>query len=396
MESVSLGVDEFLKKEIPDSQSSWGLVTSDACKTSRGSMVRMELLQHGYNIKYLFSPEHGLSSKGIDGAWQPDQIDPLTRLPVYSLYGNRLKPMQEILRELDGVIFDLPDIGVRFYTYIWTMSLVMESCDASGKTLIILDRPNPLSGQLNLAEGPMLDEKNLSSFLGRWSIPIRHNLTIGELAKFWKKERNLSNLNLKVIPCTGWKRSMYLEDTGLPFYPPSPAITQMETILTYPALCFLEGTNLNEGRGTDLPFRQFGAPWLDSSKFMEILKDYSFPGVNFKAVSFLPKSGRYAKKYCHGAQMIISNRSDYRPIQTGIKLIALLNLHYPNHFEWADYPTLVNETGARHIDLLLGNTDLVMKIEQDPKSLIKEAGEWSSVEKWEEKVSGFLTDEYKD
>ncbi len=394
MESIFPGVDELLKQEKPYWQKSWGLVTNDACRTSKGTMVRMELLQSGFKIKCLFSPEHGISSQGIDGASQPDQIDPLTKLPVYSLYGNRLKPMQEILKELDGIIFDLPDIGVRCYTYIWTMSFVMEACDTNGKTLIVLDRPNPLSGQLELAEGPMLDEKNLSSFIGRWNIPVRHSLTIGELAQYWKKERDFCNLNLKVIPCKGWNRSMFFEDTGLPFFPPSPAINHKATILTYPALCFMEGTNLSEGRGTDLPFRQFGAPWLDSSRFAEILNEHSFRGVNFEASSFTPKSGKHTGQNCAGISMIISNHTDYRPIQTGIKLLALLNLYYPNQFQWANYPTLVNATGRKHIDLLLGNTDLVKKIEEDPKSLLTEVMEWTSVEDWKEKVSAFLLNEY--
>lgn len=394
MASISLGVDEFLKLKKPDTQKSWGLVTNDASRTAKGTMVRSALLNHGYKIKSLFSPEHGLSSKGIDGAWQADLVDTLTNLPVYSLYGNRFEPLQKELAELDGIIFDLPDVGVRFYTYIWTMSLVMEACDVTGKMLIILDRPNPLSGQLDLAEGPMLDEENLSSFIGRWNIPIRHSLTIGELARFWKKERGLDNLDLKVIPCKGWKRNLYFEDAGLPFFSPSPAIMHKETILTYPALCFLEGTNLSEGRGTNLSFRQFGAPWLSGSYFTEVLCDHSFPGVKFKAVSFLPREGRYAGQHCEGIEMIISNRTDYRPVQTGIKLLALLKLHYSETFEWASYPTLVNETGKRHIELLFGSTELVKKIEHDPKSLANDMGEWTSISDWNDKVAAFLMEEY--
>ena len=212
------------------------------------------MLKNGFTLVKLFSPEHGLTASGADGAFQNNHIDNLTNLPVTSLYGDRLAPAEEDLDDIDIVLFDIPDVGCRFYTYLWTMTHVMESCASFNKQFIVADRPNPIGGNMLQAEGPMLDEENCSSFIGRWSIPVRHSCTLGELAKYFAGTK-IKSLQLEVIPAGNWQRNQIADDSGLKFIPTSPAIQSLNTALLYPGMGLLEGINVNEGRGTDKAFQ---------------------------------------------------------------------------------------------------------------------------------------------
>ena len=289
---VQLGIDNLFKKVYqPLKKYSWGMLSNDAALNSQGQHSRVALLKEKWNLQFLFSPEHGLNALGIDGSAQSNHIDPLTQLNTYSLYGPQFSPPAKVLEKIDGVIMDLPDTGLRFYTYLWSMTYLMEACQNSQKKLLLLDRPNPISGHWDLVEGPILEEPHFSSFIGRWALPIRHSMTLGELALYWQKTR-LPDLDLEVIPCENWKRHYYFKHWSQPFLAPSPAINMPETYLTYPALCFLEGLNLSEGRGTKMPFQQFGAPWLDHRKLLNFIEDCSFPGINLSLTQFQPTSGR--------------------------------------------------------------------------------------------------------
>lgn len=385
------GVDHFLQsQDLFLRKSRWGLVTNDAARTRDEKTVRQALQDAGWRLACLFTPEHGLSATGVDGQAQPHHKDPLTGLPVYSLYGSQFAPTFRTLEALDGILFDLPDVGVRFYTYIWTLSYVMEACLSAGKPLIVLDRPNPLGGQLAMAEGPMLDEARLSSFIGRWPIPIRHSLTVGELARYWRVARGMEALELTVIPCRDWRRRQYHADAGRPFYPPSPAINRPETLLTYPALCFMEGVHVSEGRGTPFPFQWFGAPWLDGARLADELNQFGFPGVVFEACHFRPESGRHAGEECRGVRLRVVDRSVYRPVWTGIGMLALLKTQYPDAIRWADYPTHANPSGARHLDLLLGNAELRLLLERAPRAVLDRLAELTAAAGWAEEVEPFL------
>lgn len=368
----------------------WGLVTNDAARTQTGISTRIALLEAGCRLDRLFSPEHGLTALGADGEAQPNQRDPLTGLPVFSLYGPQIGPALKTLQTLDGLLFDLPDIGLRFYTYIWTLSYLMEACQAADKPLIVFDRPNPLSGQLALAEGPYLEEERLSSFIGRWRMPIRHSLTVGELARYWQHTRDLASLDLQIIPCTGWQRSQYPTDIVDTFFPPSPAINHPATLLTYPALCFIEGVNLSEGRGTPFPFQQAGAPWIDAAALTDRLHQQAFPGVSFTPCTFRPQSGRYAGQTCQGIRLQITDRSRYRPIQTGIGLLAVLQLLYAGEINWAPYPTYANPSGAHHLDLLMGTSAIRMMLETEPALVLQQLSTLASVTDWPETVGSSL------
>ena len=193
MHKVLFGADSFIKQAARFKNVRIGFVTNNAATTSKGVQSRIALVDAGFAITKLFSPEHGLTTKGKDGAYQNNTIDPYTHLPVVSLYGEHLMPSANDMNDIDIVLFDIPDVGCRFYTYLWTMTYVMETCALHNKPLIILDRPNPISGAIKKAEGPMLDEKNCSSFIGRWDIPIRHSCTLGELATYFSVSRKINN-----------------------------------------------------------------------------------------------------------------------------------------------------------------------------------------------------------
>jgi uncharacterized protein YbbC (DUF1343 family) len=350
---VLFGIDCFLLDRGSHQHTRFGLVTNNSAVTSSYVPSRQALLSAGHRVTTLFSPEHGLQTNGPDGARMMDGLDSLTQLPVISLYGDQLEPSASALSNVDVVLLDLPDVGCRCYTYLWTLSYVMQGCARHGKPLIILDRPNPISGVLNLAEGPRLDEQKCSSFIGRWNIPLRHSGTFGELALLWKATR-VPTLDLQVIRATGWQRSMFYHDYAASFVPTSPAIANFEACLLYPGLCLLEATNLNEGRGTPLSFRVAGAPWMDAFAITKQFNQLEIPGVFARAVTYDSGSTKYRELSCNSVILHVTQTRTFRPVLAGLMLIKLLRDQHPEHFAWATYPTHVNPSGSRHLDKLLG------------------------------------------
>ena len=322
-QKVLFGIDSFLSQVEEFRNTRFALVTNNAATTSSGESSRIALLKEGFNITKLFSPEHGLTAHGEDGSYQKNIIDPLTDLPVISLYGENLIPTENDLSDIDAVLFDIPDVGCRFYTYLWTMSYVMEACSTFNKQLIILDRPNPISGNLNLAEGPMLDEENCSSFIGRWDIPIRHSSTLGELANYFTSTR-VNNLDLQIIKIQNWKRKQSSKETEWYFTPPSPAITNIEIALLYPGMGLLEGININEGRGTETPFKIFGAPWINTSQLQNAFHSLQLSGISSEPIVYTPTGGLYANESCNGLRLFITDGLSFHPVHTGLKLIHLI------------------------------------------------------------------------
>ncbi|MEM6396598.1 MAG: DUF1343 domain-containing protein [Bacteroidota bacterium] len=385
MEHVFNGIDVWLNHDIPFWKGRWGLATNNAACTKDGQLVRTALLQAEANIICLFSPEHGITAMGADGAAQADGRDTKTGIPIRSLYGNQLLAD---LSELDGVIFDLPDIGLRFYTYIWTLSYLMEACAKANKRLIILDRVNPLSGCFDLVEGPYLDE-SLSSFIGRWRLPIRHSLTVGELAQYWKYERSFDTLPLEIVSCKNWKRNQFLQDTDLPFIRSSPGINHPDTLLLYPALCFLEGVNVNEGRGTPYPFRQFGAPWLDNSTLADFQALFNAHNVSFIPTEYVPVSGRYSGRRCNGFKLSVNDVHNFRPVAFGLHLIRLLFITHSSLVKLTAYPTWANPSGARHLLHLIGDLRIFESLVQLPNGDFEPKDDLACP-RWEEKVAPFL------
>ncbi|MBV9989123.1 MAG: DUF1343 domain-containing protein [Chitinophagaceae bacterium] len=351
---VYFGIDRLLQQEPSWKKSRLALVTNRAATTRKLVPSRQAIQEAGFNLVKLFSPEHGLDLQGADGHLVKDGIDPLTRLPVVSLYGEKFAPTEKDLNDTDLVLFDIPDIGCRFYTYLWTLSHLLEACAAQGKKLIVLDRPNPVSGKLDLAEGPMLDEK-LGSFIGRWPIPLRHSTTLGELAGYFNHTRSLG-CELEIIKCANWEREMFQPDWEMTFVAPSPAICHYQSMLLYPALGLLEATNISEGRGTEHSFQLAGAPWIDGAAIAGILNDMGLDEVLASPIQFTPRdpNGKYCNQLCGGVKLQVKEPEYFKPVSYGLMLIYLVRQLYPQQFEWSPYPTLVNPDGKQHLDKLLG------------------------------------------
>ncbi len=385
---IQSGIDRLLADAPAWKKARLALVTNHAAFTSYNIPVRLALQQHAFNLVRLFSPEHGLDVKGVDGQPMNDGMDPLSGLPVTSLYGHKLSPATEDLSDVDFVLFDIPDIGARFYTYLWTMTHVMESCAANGKTLVVLDRPNPLSGKMDLAEGPLLEESQ-SSFIGRWSIPVRHSCTLGELARYFNETRSIK-CNLQVITCEGWKRDMFLSGWDTTFVAPSPAICHVHSMLLYPGLCLLEATNISEGRGTEHSFRAVGAPWIDGKAIETVVNNMALDEVTATATHFKPREGKYAGQQCGGVYFEVVEPDFFQPVFFGLLLVKFLKDMYPQWFEWSPYPTLVNPTGKQHLDKLLGIAESEKIFDLPRPKFIATARRITGAGDWAEQMAPFL------
>jgi uncharacterized protein YbbC (DUF1343 family) len=374
---VLFGIDILLTQAANYTAKRIALVCNNASLTTMGITTRTALLQKGFMLVKLFSPEHGLTATGEDGSFQNDAIDTATGLPVISLYGNHLAPLQKDLEDIDVVVFDIPDVGCRFYTYLWTMTYVMESCAANNKELIITDRPNPITGNLSLAEGPMLDEKNCSSFIGRYAIPVRHSCTTGELALYFTALK-IKNLRLTVIPVQNWQRN---QSPGFDFIPTSPAIQNQHTALLYPGMGLLEGINVNEGRGTNQPFNCCGAPWINENDLQNAFTKANCPGIKSQPIIYTPDSGLYTDELCKGLQFFITDPTAFRPVQTGIALIKTIMQLYPLHVTERLYPTVANPTGTGHLNKLVGIPDAFDTIKSTTACNFNIADEWMALMK---------------
>jgi uncharacterized protein YbbC (DUF1343 family) len=306
-----------------------------------------------FELRALFGPQHGFRGETQDNMieWEGYR-DNSTGLPVYSLYGEAREPSSEMLRDIDVMVIDLQDVGSRYYTFIWTMALVIKSCRNAGKPVVVLDRPNPIGGRLT--EGPVLDHK-YRSFVGLYPIPVRHGMTIGEIALCIKPYT--PGLELFVISMRGWKRRMWFEDTGLPWVLPSPNMPTIETATVYPGMCLLEGTNLSEGRGTTRPFEIFGAPFIDPDALIRRLSEFRLPGVTFRPLSFLPTFQKFAGTVCGGAQIHVTEKEKFRPFRTGIAIIKAAFELYGKDFSWKR-PPYEYEKRLLPFDILAG-TDRV-------------------------------------
>jgi len=363
MKRILFGIDIFLLQQKEFKHVRFALVTNNAATTSSGKSSRVALLKAGFAIKKLFSPEHGLTAKGEDGAFQNHTIDLLTQLPVVSLYGDHLMPAEEDLKDIDAVLFDIPDVGCRFYTYLWTMTYVMESCALHNKRFILLDRPNPLGGSIEKAEGPMLDETTCSSFIGRWNIPVRHSCTLGELATYFAATR-INNLDLEIIKVAGSNRNQTALDASWDFVPTSPAIKDIETALLYPGIGLMEGININEGRGTDSPFKIIGSPWIDAEELNSAFTDLNLTGIKSNVIRYSPSSGLYSNEKCNGLHFSVTDANTNFPVRTGFQLLHLIALIYPEQCSERLYPTVANPSGSGHLDKLTGVYNCFEKIKK--------------------------------
>ena len=288
-----------------------------------------------FRLTALFGPQHGFAASTQDNMveWEGYR-HPELGIPVFSLYGEHRKPTPEMLREIDVLFVDLVDVGARYYTFIWSLFLCMEACEAAGIPVVVADRPNPITG--TLVEGPPQRKDHLS-FVGLHPLPNRHGKTIGELAHQFREEV-FPGVSLHVLPLSGWKRSMWHDDTGLPWVLPSPNMPTLDTAIVYPGMCLLEGTNLSEGRGTTRPFELFGAPWIRRKEFCRKLRALELPGVHFREIEFEPTFQKHAGQVCHGAQIHVIDRNGFLPWQTGMEIIRLARELHAENFDWKPLP----------------------------------------------------------
>jgi len=327
-----------------------GLVTNPTGVTSDlQSTVDVLHRAAGVHLAALFGPEHGFSASAPDGVAVASERDRRTGLPVHSLYGPTKKPTPEMLAGLDVLVFDLQDCGARFYTYTWTLLYCLEAAAENGLPLLVLDRPNPIGGEA--VEGPVLDRR-FASFVGDWPIPIRHGMTLGELATLFNRS---IGADLTVVRMQGWRRAMWFDETGLPWVLPSPNLPTLEAATVYPGTCLVEGTNLSEGRGTGRPFEFVGAPWIDGDDWALALNALRLPGVRFRPVTFAPTTSKHNGSTCGGVQVHVLDRQVFRPVETGVHLLATIKRLYPDDFRWL--PTSW-EGRPPHIDLLAGTDRL--------------------------------------
>jgi uncharacterized protein YbbC (DUF1343 family) len=272
------------------------------------------------------------------------------------------------------------------------MTHVLEACAAYNLPFIIADRPNPVSGNLKLAEGPLLDEVHCSSFIGRWSIPVRHSCTMGELAKHFNATRNI-NCKLEVIPCSYWQRDMYYTEWSHSFVPLSPAIPGFESALLYPGLCFLEATNCSEGRGTATPFRIAGAPWMQASEATRLFNSMQSAHSNSvyaRPIMFTPNEGKYVGQRCNGIMLHVTDPNAFLPVTIGWLLIRIIKELHPQHFQWSTYPTHVNPSGKNHLDLLSGISGTATLFETALPGFTDAAKEHIELKDWLLRIQSYL------
>jgi len=278
----------------------------------------------------LFGPEHGIRGDAADGASVETSRDPHTGVPAYSLYGETQRPDADMLADVEVMLFDIQDVGVRFYTYLYTMSMSMEACAGRGIPFVVLDRPNPIGGEI--VAGNLLDPA-FASFVGLYPIPVQYGMTVGEIARLFNQVFALG-ADLHVVPMQGWQRHFLWDDTGLPWVAPSPNMPAVDTAVVYPGTCFFEGTNLSEGRGTTKPFEQIGAPFVDGHRLADRLNGLDLPGVRFRPVFFQPATSKHAGQVCQGVQIHVRDRSRFQAVRVGFETLAAVRQLWPGDFAW--------------------------------------------------------------
>ena len=385
--NVIPGIEVFLKSHLDLVKGKRvGLITNPTGVDSNlKSVIDLFHDNQEINLVALYGPEHGVRGNAQAGEYVSFYIDNKYNIPVFSLYGQSRKPEAGMLKNideymrsfdtiksgkipessmvesLDVLIFDIQDVGTRIYTYIATMAYCMQACAENGVDFIVLDRPNPINGED--LEGPVLEYPEYSSFVGLYPIPVRHGMTVGELAEFFNDKFLEKKVNLTVIPMQGWEREMWYDETSLPWVIPSPNMPTLDTATVYPGQVFLEGTNISEGRGTTKPFEVFGAPWIDGYELAKKLNELNLEGIKFREAWFSPTFSKFKGELCGGAQIHVIDRNQYRPFESSLHIIKTVMNMYPSHFKFHN----------EYIDKLMGTSKVRQALEKgsDVKAIIK-------------------------
>ena len=383
MKRVILGIEQ-LKGLKP----SWmreariGLLVNQASLDSFSRQTKDVIVElAGGNLKALFSPQHGIKGQAQANMIETeDEVDPTLKIPIYSLYSSKTRtPTDEMLDGIDCLVIDLQDVGTRVYTFATTMGFCLEAAARYKKRVVVLDRPNPINAEQ--VEGNLLQD-GLRSFVGYHPMPMRHGMTIGELARFFNKERKIG-VDLEVIPMEGCKREYLFTQTGLPWTPPSPNMPTPATALVYPGQVLLEGTNLSEGRGTPQPFECFGAPYIDARSLKSQLEKRELPGIRFEGVSFIPKFDKWEGQTCHGLQLHVTDPRVFKPYYTTLSIIQEVMALWPKDFSWRP-PPYEYEYEKLPIDIIAGDEAI--------RKGLEEGRDLDEIEvSWQEELARFLT-----
>ncbi len=369
--SVQTGIERFM-----DSPPAWvskcriGLLCNPA-SVNRDFTHTRKLIHQKFpeQLTALYSPQHGFFAEKQDNMIESgDMVDPELHIPVFSLYGNDRIPTRAMFDEIDLLIIDLQDVGTRVYTFIYTMSYCLESAKKYNKRVIILDRPNPING--NTIEGNLL-KPDCVSFVGRYPIPMRHGLTIGELGLLFNEYFNIG-CQLDIIPMKHWNRAMFFQDTGLPWVPPSPNLPTPISAMVYPGQVLWEGTNISEGRGTAKPFEMLGAPFMDPVKIEQSLEGNCLSGAFLRPAAFEPTSNKWAGQFCRGFQIHVTDPKLFLPFRLALHLLRSIFLLHKNQFAW-NPPPYEYEFERLPIDLILGDKEVRKQIEnlESPQKIEK-------------------------
>lgn len=350
---IRFGIDGYIehlssKKRKP----TIGVVANQSSLTK--SLEYTHIALHRYaRVKYIFSPQHGFfGTEQANMIESPDAVDPLTGVRVVSIYSSTRKIRSSLLKKIDVLVFDLQDVGSRYYTYLWSLYYAMNACENSGSKLIVLDRPNPINGVT--VEGGTI-HAGFASFVGLFPLPNRYGLTVGEFAMMLK-ELKFKSIDLEVVPLVGWRRDSYYDDYANHWVPASPNIPTVHSAVVYPGMCLFEGTNVSEGRGTTRPFEIVGAPFINPQQFAKHLASLKLPGVLFRPVQFRPTFDKFMGKICGGVFLHVTDRSVFRPLRTAISILASIKELFPKQFRWFRGP-YEYERSTPAIDLLFGSDE---------------------------------------
>jgi uncharacterized protein YbbC (DUF1343 family) len=356
MPAVRVGIEELLSEERACLAGKRVALVSNPASIDSAFRHSVDVLGDDPEIRLvaLFGPQHGFRSDLQDNMIEsPHAEDQRRRVPIYSLYSETREPTAAMLDGVDVLLIDLQDVGTRVYTYIYTMANCMRAAARHGVHVVVCDRPNPIGGIA--VEGAAL-RPEYASFVGQFPIPLRHGMTIGELARLFN-DRFSIGAALDVIPLNGWRREMYFDQTGLPWVIPSPNLPTLDSAIVYPGAVLFEGTTISEGRGTTRPFELLGAPWIDGERLAEAMNAKGLPGVHFRPVFFEPTFQKHAKQTCGGCQLHVTDRTSFEPVRTAVELVAGFKHQAPSRFAWRQ-PPYEYEHEKWPIDILYGSDRL--------------------------------------
>lgn len=374
---LNCGIDNIMSADSLLKGARIGLITNPT-GLDKSFRSTIDILNQSYNLVCLFSPEHGVRGDLQAGDHVESYTDSTTGLEVYSLYGSSPHIKGDIMDKLDVIVFDIQDVGARFYTYLYTLAYAMEDCKKAGNPVVVLDRINPISG--TRVEGTVLDP-NFKSFVGRFPIATRYALTMGEFAGFINATEGI-NCDLTVVKCTGYDRSLYLDETELTYVPPSPNLPTIDSCIGYIGTCLFEGTNLSEGRGTTKPFELIGAPFLDTRAVLAEMNRLPHEGVLLRETYFTPSFSKHQGALCRGIALHITDRGLFEPFKLGVRLVDVIRRTHPEF----EFIKPIKEGAKPFIDLLLGS-DAIRQESFDPEGFFAENAE--RLKAYEEKIAGY-------